>query len=183
MFLTNGASLAARPSKDSALEALTIARGSGALTVFDVDYRESSWSSSNDACNEARAALPWIDVVLGNEQELELLTGTADPARQAAMLAHVGVATVVRKLGSRGVEAFASGMRTACGPFAADVICPVGGGDAFAAGFLDGMLSGLPLAECLRRGNAAASIVVARVSCADAMPRRRELEERLRRDA
>ena len=39
----------------------------------------------------------------------------------------------------------------------------------------------LPLADCLRHGNAAAAVVVSRVSCSDAMPYPHEVEAMLAR--
>ena len=51
-------------------------------TVLDVDYRPSSWSSPEEAGRAARAVLPWVDVVIGNEDEVALLTGTRDPRDQ-----------------------------------------------------------------------------------------------------
>jgi 5-dehydro-2-deoxygluconokinase len=42
------------------------------------------------------------------------------------------------------------------------------------------MLKGLPVAECLHYGNAAAAIVVSRLSCSEAMPFLSEVEEMMR---
>jgi 5-dehydro-2-deoxygluconokinase len=55
-------------------------------------------------------------------------------------------------------------------------VAPEGVGAGFAAGFLHAWLSKKDLADCLRRGNAAAAIVVSKVSCSDVMPRAEEIE-------
>jgi 5-dehydro-2-deoxygluconokinase len=39
----------------------------------------------------------------------------------------------------------------------------------------------MPIAECLHYGNAAAAIVVSRLSCSEAMPTLAEVEEMIRR--
>jgi 5-dehydro-2-deoxygluconokinase len=57
----------------------------------------------------------------------------------------------------------------------------IGAGDGFASGFLAALLDGRPLADCLRHGNAAAAVVVSRVSCSDAMPYPHEVEAMLAR--
>ena len=49
-FVTNGTALAASPSRESALAALKAAHAGGARTIFDVDYRASSWPSPAAAC-------------------------------------------------------------------------------------------------------------------------------------
>ena len=69
LFVTNGTSLCASPSRESTARAVEAARAAGARTVLDIDYRPSSWSSPADAGRAARAVLPWIDVVIGNEDE------------------------------------------------------------------------------------------------------------------
>ena len=45
MFITNGTSLCASPSRESTYRALERARAAGCLVVFDVDYRSMSWNS------------------------------------------------------------------------------------------------------------------------------------------
>jgi sugar/nucleoside kinase (ribokinase family) len=57
------------------------------------------------------------------------------------------------------------------------VVSTIGAGDGFAAGLLYGLVRGLSLDECLRHGNAVAAIVVSRISCSDAMPYLKELNE------
>jgi 5-dehydro-2-deoxygluconokinase len=148
--------------------------------VLDVDYRASSWPSPAAAGEQARTALPVVDVVLGNEDEITLLTGEADPRRQVAAVLDAGVGLLVRKLGARGVETHTRAESTSVPPLPVRVVSTIGAGDAFASGFLDGLHRGRPLAECLRAGNAAAAIVVGRVSCSDAMPYRNEIEALLR---
>ena len=53
----------------------------------------------------------------------------------------------------------------------------IGAGEGFGAGFLYGLIRGLSLDESLRYGNAVAAIIVRRVSCSDAMPYLKELNE------
>jgi len=59
------------------------------------------------------------------------------------------------------------------------VICAVGGGDGFASGFLYALHCGYDLPRALVYGNAAAAIVVKRVTCSSAMPRLPEIEAHL----
>jgi 5-dehydro-2-deoxygluconokinase len=183
MFITNGTSLAASPSRESTLKALRAAREAGLRTVLDVDYRASSWSSPDEAGYHARAVLSFIDVVLGNEAEILLLTGLNEVSEQMRFLADSNVHLVVRKLGSSGVEVYNNGSHFLQPPLPTSVVCAIGAGDAFAAGFLYALDRNLPVRECVRYGNAAASIVVSRVACSDAMPYRQEIEALLRAES
>jgi len=179
MFVTNGTSLASSPARESTIEALKIARAAGLRTIFDVDYRSSSWTSPQEAGRVARGILPWVDVILGNDEELSLLTDTNDTKRQVSAVLEAGTKLLIRKLGSKGVEAHTLNESCSAPPHPMRVTCAIGGGDGFAAGFLYALYRGQPLRECLKYGNAAAAVVVSRVSCADSMPRLEELEQLL----
>jgi 5-dehydro-2-deoxygluconokinase len=61
-----------------------------------------------------------------------------------------------------------------------DVCTTIGAGDGFASGFLYATLKGLSVTECLHYGNAAAAIVVSRLSCSEAMPVLAEVEAMIR---
>jgi 5-dehydro-2-deoxygluconokinase len=176
MFVTNGTSLASSPARESTVEALKTARAAGLRIIFDVDYRSSSWTSPREAGRVARGVFPWADVVLGNEDELNLLTDTNDTQGQVAAVLDAGAKLVIRKLGSKGVQAHTRNESYSALPYPMPVTCAIGGGDGFATGFLYAFYKDEPLQECLRYGNAAAAVVVSRVSCADSMPRLEELE-------
>jgi len=176
LFVTNGTSLAASPAREAALDALRTAREAGLRTVFDVDYRASSWTSPAEAGRLARSALPWVDILLGNEAELAMLTDLDSAQEQTRLLHQGGVRLLVRKLGANGVEVHAPDESYSVQPFPMPVTCAIGGGDGFASGFLYALYRRLPLKECLAYGNAAAAVVVSRVSCSDSMPRLEELE-------
>src|SRR5438105_346565 len=106
MFITNGTSLAASPARESTVDALKTARAAGLRTVFDIDYRASSWTSPQEAGRMARSVLSLADVILGNEEEFALLTGAEDRKAQIASVLDTGVGVIVRKLGARGVEGY-----------------------------------------------------------------------------
>src|SRR6185503_16726875 len=147
LFVTNGTSLAADPSRAATHAALQAARAAGARTVLDVDYRASSWPSPAEAGAQARRALVSTDVVIGNEDELELLTGRSDPAGQVGLVLESGVDLLVRKLGARGVEAHTREGSFFESPLSVPVVSTIGAGDGFASGFLFALHRARPLGE------------------------------------
>jgi 5-dehydro-2-deoxygluconokinase len=179
MFVTNGTSLSAEPSRSATLDALRAAKKSGVPAVFDVDYRESSWKRAEHAGRVARAALGDIDIVIANEDEVTVLTGEEDPLKAVGEALGAGPSLLVRKLGAAGVEAHTKDGSVRVAPLTVEVVSTVGAGDGFAAGFLSAWLAKKDLPDCLRRGNAAAAIVVSKVSCSDVMPRAGEIEKLL----
>ena len=183
MFITNGTNLAESPGREAALEALGVARAAGAETVFDVDYRASSWPNARAAGEAAKAALPHVSVLLANEEELALLTGSEDAREQVRAVLAGGVRVLVHKLGARGVEAHTANTSVHAESRTEKLVCAVGGGDGFASGFLYALFRGFELPRALDYGNAAAAIVVQQVPCAPVMPRLPELEAHLARAA
>jgi 5-dehydro-2-deoxygluconokinase len=164
LFITNGTSLCASPSRESTYLALERARTAGVRTVLDVDYRPMSWRSPEEAGLAARLAAPMVDILIANDTEQALLGKV-----QAPML--------IDKLGHLGTRVHWEGREIFHPPYQVNVVSSIGAGDGFASGFLYGILQGLPVEECLKYGNAAAAIVVSRLSCSEAMPTLAEIQE------
>ena len=121
-------------------------------------------------------------MVIGNEDEVALLTGERDAARaRSRRFSTAGAGLLVRKLGARGVEAHTREGSASAPPITVPVVSTIGAGDGFASGFLAALLAGGRSQDCLRHGNAAAAVVVSRVSCSDAMPYPHEVEAMLAR--
>jgi 5-dehydro-2-deoxygluconokinase len=179
MFLTNGTSLSASPAREATVRALKTAHGAGLRTVLDIDYRASSWLSPEEAGRAARAVLLCVDILIGNEDEVFLLTGERERRLQVEAVLASGTQMVVCKLGAKGVEAHTRQQSCLVEPIPIKVVSTIGAGDGFAAGFLYALDRNLPLEQCLSYGNVSAAIVVSRVSCSDAMPYLRELTELL----
>ncbi len=181
MFVTNGTSLCASPSRESTLRALQWAREAGVRTVLDVDYRWMSWKSPEDAALYARLALPWVDVLIANPEELALVSGRSDAKEAVQRLLRLGVPLIAAKLGDRGTRLVSAGESCFLPPYPVEVASTIGAGDGFAAGFLYGLAREMPLPEALQYGNAAAALVVSRVMCSDAMSRLREVRQLIAR--
>ena len=179
MFVTNGTSLCASPSRESTYRALERARQAGCRVVLDVDYRSMSWTSPENAGLAVRLALPFVDVLIGNELELTLVAGSKSLDEAIGQLRQ-SVPMLVSKLGDKGTRVWTAGGSVFLEPYSVEVVSTIGAGDGFASGFLYGLLKDLPVTECLHYGNAAAAVVVSRLSCSDAMPTLAELEQMIR---
>jgi 5-dehydro-2-deoxygluconokinase len=180
MFITNGTSLCASPSRESAYHAMERAKNAGCTVVFDVDFRSMSWKSPEAAGLAVRLALPFVDILIGNQLELTLAAGVTDLDEAIAKLQAAGVAMVVSKLGELGTRVLTAQETIYLPPYKVEVCTTIGAGDGFASGFLYAQLRGLPVLECLHYGNATAAIVVSRLSCSEAMPPIDEVEEIIR---
>lgn len=148
--------------------------------VFDVDFRSMSWPSAELAGLAVRLALPYIDVLIGNQLELKLVAGCDDLDEATTQLRARGVPMLVSKLGEQGTRVWSGEGSVFLPPYSVKVVTTIGAGDGFASGFLSALLCGLDVEECLHRGNAAAAIVVSRLSCSEAMPTLDEVEALMR---
>ncbi|MEJ1933777.1 5-dehydro-2-deoxygluconokinase [Nostoc sp. NIES-2111] len=179
LFVSNGTSLCASPSRESTYRALERAKEAGCRVVLDVDYRAMSWASAEEAGLAVRLALPLVDVLIGNQTELMLTAGVSDLDEAVRRLRRVPL--LVSKLGDEGTRVFGEGEPVFLPPYAVQVCTTIGAGDGFASGFLYGLLQGFPVERCLHYGNAAAAIVVSRLSCSEAMPSLEEVERMMER--
>jgi 5-dehydro-2-deoxygluconokinase len=179
-LIVTGTSLAAEPSREATFLAAERARAAGTCVILDVDYRAYSWTSREIAAEICRRCAALSDIVVGNDEELTVLADGGDGEALARGMAARGRA-VVYKMGGRGSLAFSGGAMIRMGVFPVAPLKPTGAGDAFMAGFVTGLAAGLDLADCIRRGSAAAAIVVTRVGCAPAMPNAHELDAFLAR--
>jgi len=127
-------------------EACCFARAQGAYTVLDVVTPATGSMASLEGLLEI---LPHVDVFMPNEEEAHALTGETDPRRQAERFLAAGCGTAIITRGAQGallmssqqiIEAPAPDMAT---------IDQSGAGDAFAAGYITGLLEGWSAAEAL----------------------------------
>ncbi|MDW3848420.1 sugar kinase [Micromonospora sp. BRA006-A] len=131
----------------------------GARVSFDVNHRPALWPADR-AGPVLRDLADRADVVLVGLDEAAVLWSAGDPAAVRALLP--GPELVVVKDGPVGATALPrTGPAVVVPALPVDVVEPVGAGDAFAAGFLSGLLRGLDLRACLRLGHLTAAPVLA----------------------
>jgi 2-dehydro-3-deoxygluconokinase len=117
---------------------------------FDVNYRSRLWPVST-AGPALRAFAARASIVFVGLDEAETLWGVTTPAAVRALLSEPDVLVV--KDGAVGATAFVSGEATFEPARQVDVVEPVGAGDAFAAGYLAGLIHDLPVPDRLRLGH------------------------------
>ena len=176
MFITNGTSLCDSPSRESTYMAMERAHSAGCKVVLDVDYRSMSWRKPEEAGLAVRLALPFVDVLIGNDLELKLVAGKQNLDEAVAWLGGANIPMLVSKLGAQGTRVWTGAESVFLEPYHVTVKTTIGAGDGFASGYLWALLEDLPVTECIHYGNAAAALVVSRLSCSEAMPTREEVE-------
>lgn len=160
------------------IEGMQAAKAAGAVVSFDLNYRAKLWNISGGH-DRAVAVLDRIvknvDVLVGNEEDLQLGLGIPGPEVAAkskldssafiSMMDNVikkhpqikVVATTVREVHSTnrhswGAVAWVDGKTYSAPNCELDVIDRVGGGDGYAAGFFYGLLTGESPDEAVKLG-------------------------------
>ena len=161
-----------------AAEMMREAKQAGAVTSFDLNYREKLWKISGGADRAVETIgriVEHVDVLVGNEEDLQMGLGIKgpevhsksklDPSAFFAMIGKVrekhpqvkAVATTLREVHSTNrhswsAVAWVDGKECMAPTAELDVYDRVGGGDGFAAGFVYGLVSGETAEEAVRLG-------------------------------
>lgn len=164
------------------VEAMKAAKQAGAITSFDLNFRAKLWNIWGGAAKAAEVVgriVEHVDVLIGNEEDLQKGLGIpgpeldeAGPARSAldpalffGMIEKVrakhprvrAVATTLRDVHSThrhswSAVAWVDGASLVAPTTELEVYDRVGGGDGFASGFIYGLLAGETAEQALRLG-------------------------------
>ena len=160
------------------VEAMQAAKAAGAITSFDLNYRAKLWNivgGHDHAVQVLDQIVRNVDVLLGNEEDLQLGLGIPgpevaaksklDPSAFVGMINNVIrkhpqvkiVATTLREVHSTnrhswGAVAWINGQTHVSPTCELDVLDRVGGGDGFASGLIYGLLNGETETEAVNLG-------------------------------
>ena len=163
-----------------AVDMMKAAKAAGAVTSFDLNFREKLWKVSGGAegaVETVRRIVEHVDILVGNEEDLQKGLGVEgpkvedktksklDPSVFFGMIDKVranhpqvkAVATTLREVHttnrhSWSAVAWVDGKTYAAPTAELDVYDRVGGGDGFAAVFFYGLLSGADPEEAVKLG-------------------------------
>ncbi len=140
-----------------------LSRFRGRYALYDVNLRKECYSRAVIVESLARS-----NVVKLNHDELAALAtmlglrGRSIPERVDSLMERGDLEYCLVTMGAGGAYAAArAGEKTYCPAFRVRLVDTTGSGDAFTAGFLDGLLRNGNLKEACRRGNAMGALVAA----------------------
>jgi sugar/nucleoside kinase (ribokinase family) len=125
------------------------ARARGVKTVLDIVV-----PAKGEYLSRLDRLLPHVDVFSPNNFEGELITGERDPLRQAEVFQRLGAGTTIITMGGAGAVLVQKDLRLRSGVYPVPFVDASGGGDAFDAGYIYGLLRGLGPEDCLRVASA-----------------------------
>jgi len=160
------------------IEGMKAAKAAGAVTSFDLNFRQKLWDiwgGQSKALSVMQRIVEHVDVLVGNEEDLQKGLGLKGPDVHAASKLDPGVfigmmdevvkhyphvkvvATTLREVHSTNrhswsAVAWMDGKTYQAPTCELDVYDRIGGGDGFASGLFYGMLTGEPPEQCVRLG-------------------------------
>eukprot|EP01089_Gocevia_fonbrunei_P008081 TRINITY_DN19748_c0_g1_i1.p1 TRINITY_DN19748_c0_g1~~TRINITY_DN19748_c0_g1_i1.p1 ORF type:complete len:338 (+),score=57.88 TRINITY_DN19748_c0_g1_i1:287-1300(+) len=189
ILLINGTALNIEPTRSATFYATEIANRNEVDVVLDLDFRADQWHDYRAFGLTVRAILPRVKMAIGTEEEILAATlidssqvtikeqqisapeikGNIDES--ISQLLSSGIETLIVKRGEKGASIYQmDGSRKDVPGFPVTVLNVLGAGDAFASGFLYGILKGWDLKKSCRMGNASGAQVVTKKGCANFMP-------------
>jgi sugar/nucleoside kinase (ribokinase family) len=140
-------------------ELLARAKSFGCITSLDTD-----WDARGNWLRLLKPALPNVDYLLTNQEEAFKLSGQEDPRDAAqALLGNVLQAVIVKR-GEDGALLASSAGVTQFPAYRVQVRDTTCAGDAFVAGFLQGLERKWPLERAMRLANAAGALCTTQLS-------------------
>lgn len=112
---------------------------------------DTNWDPEETWDSGLKEILPYVDILLQNEQEMTALAGT-DSLNEAVNKLLKQIPIVVLKKGSQGAAAYTKQKTCERRTVPVKPVDTVGAGDSFDGGFVYGYLKGLPLEKCLEIG-------------------------------
>lgn len=131
------------------------AREMGVTTTLD-----TAWDSRGSWMKLLKPCLPYIDYAVPSIEEARMVTGKHDPPDVAKVLMDEGVGVVALKMGDQGCYIRSRDVELTIPIYKVDVVDALGAGDAFAAGFLAGLVNGWDLEKTGRFANAVGAFCV-----------------------
>ena len=189
ILLISGTALNIEPTRSATFFSVEVANKNNVDVVLDLDFRADQWKDIRSYGLMIRAILPNIKIVIGTEEEILASTLndksqlniknqqisspeiSGDINNSISQLLSLGIETLIVKRGKNGATIFQQNSKTKDVPgFPVKILNVLGAGDAFAGGFLYGILNGWDLYKSCRMGNASGAQVVTKKGCANFMP-------------
>src|SRR5215469_13710153 len=150
------------------------AKRQGLMTVLDVVIGAGTHAS----LASVEPALRYTDLFLPNDDEARVLTGHDDPPAQPEILSRSNPdCTIAITLGRRGVFVRSQGRTSRAGAYPVEAIDESGAGDAFAAGFITGMLEQWSTQKTIRFASAVGGSCTRALGCTESVFRFQEALE------
>lgn len=182
IFHFGSVSLTGEPCRSACLSAAAYAKRQGKRISFDPNYRLLLWDSEAEAREQITRGIALADILKVSEEEMLLITGTADLEKGSAMLLEMGPSLVLVTMGEKGAFFRNRTHAQLISTYPVKAVDTTGAGDAFVGAML-WCLKDLPVEEIshsdlsrmLDFANAAGSLTTTKGGAIPALPSMEEI--------
>lgn len=143
----------------------------GLITSLD-----TCWDSKGNWMKLLEPCLPYVDYAVPSIEEARMCAGKQDPSDVADVFLSKGVKTVALKMGDQGCYIKNKDIELRIPIYKVDAVDAVGAGDAFAAGFLTGIVRGWDLLRTGKFANAVGALCVTALGATTGIKKQDEIE-------
>ena len=148
------------------------AREMGVTTALD-----TAWDSRGNWMKLLEPCLEYVDYAVPSIEEARMVTGRHEPEDVAKALMDKGVGVVALKMGSEGCYIRSSDIELRIPIYKVRALDALGAGDAFAAGFLAGLVNGWGLERTGKFANATGAFCVTALGATTGIRSQEAIEE------
>ncbi|MEN6315266.1 MAG: carbohydrate kinase family protein [Clostridiaceae bacterium] len=172
-----------KESREIAIELARKMKEKGGSVFLDPNIRVPTWKIDAAIKEAFRRIYPYVDVLLPNKKELEMMGGNSNFSldEKAKFIMSKGVSSIWLKLGGDGCTCYTqSGSRTFSGN-RVEAIDTSGAGDAFNAAVIYGIITGMSQEETGLFANFFASHTVTKYGTTQALPSSSEIDSMIQK--
>ena len=162
------------------LKAMDYTLENGGRISFDPNFRPEL-ITEKEVMEYFKPVIQKSYIVFPTEEEISVLTGEGDLDAACEKLIAMGPEIVAIKQSNHGSSVYTKNEKHYVPAFEVKEVDPTGAGDCYCAGFLTGLLKGLPLQETAKFANAVGALAVTKKGAMEGVPTIEEVNDLLRR--
>ncbi len=138
---------------------------------------DTAWDSRGSWMKLMKPCLPYIDYFVPSIEEARMVAGKHEPADVAKVLLDEGVGVVALKMGDQGCYIRSRDVELSIPIYKVAAVDALGAGDAFAAGFLAGVVNGWDLERTGKFANAVGAFCVTAIGATTGIKDQQTIEQ------
>lgn len=165
-------------NREIILALLKIAKKNNVYVTLDPNIRLKLWSAE-EARNTLCSYLPYVDMIMMGEEEAEILFSTSKMDELTQLLEETySIKNFVLKRGSKGAVGYEEDQITSSPALEnLEIVDEIGAGDAFASGYIYGIINGWTMEKRLSFANSVAAFVLTVPGDNEGLPYMEDLEK------
>lgn len=176
LYISGVGLIEGKESRETVIRMACQVKEKGGMVFLDPNIRVPVWEIDDDIKATFERIYPYIDILIPNEKELELLGNNSNEHESSLSILSKGVSSIWVKLGGKGCAYYTKNSSFTFPACKVKVVDTSGAGDAFNAAAIYGTVAGFSVKETGVFANLFASHTVTKFGTTQALPDNTEIE-------